>query len=64
MVNIPKNPKTTWNRLWNILIDYIDHDLEGADVSWVKETLQEICTEEELKELGIWEWLGYEEEEE
>lgn len=58
MVNIPKNPKTTWERLWNILIDYIDNDLEGgADADYVREMLKEICTEEELKELGLWDWL-------
>ena len=58
MIRIPKNPTITWERLWNILIDYIDNDLEGgADPDYAREMLQEICTKEELKELGIWNWL-------
>ena len=62
MIRIPKTPETPWIRVWGILVDYIDHDLDGASVEWVKETLMEIATTDELKDLGIWEWLGFEED--
>ena len=41
----------TVERVKEILINYVDNDLESADPDYVKETLEEICTEEELKEL-------------
>ena len=61
-VNHAKNPNVTWHRLWEMLIDYIDHDLEDADIAYVKESLAEMMSKTELKELGIWDWLGFEEE--
>ena len=48
-------------RVINILIEYIDNDLSSADPEYVRDTLSNICTTDELKELGLWEWLGYEE---
>lgn len=53
-------PNITWQRLWEILIGYVDHDLENADLGYAKEFLMELCSEDELKELGIWDWLCFE----
>ena len=64
MITIPKNPKIEWLRLWDILIDFIDRELEGgADADFAREILQQTCTEDELKELGIWDWLAMGDEE-
>ena len=54
----------TFERLRDILISYIDNDLESAEPGYVREVLTEICDEEELKELDLWDWLGFEEEDE
>ena len=59
-----EKPATTWQRIWEILISYIDKTLEHADVGIVKEELLEMCTPEELKDLGIWTWLGFDDDEE
>lgn len=61
-VNHVEKPTVTWQRLWEILIAYMDHDLESADIAYVHEFLPEIMTYDEMKELGIAEWLGFEEE--
>lgn len=53
----------TVERVKEILINYVDNDLESADPDYVKETLENICTEEELKELGFWNWFDFEEDE-
>ena len=53
----------TKERVIEILINYIDNDLETADSEYVREVLYGICTNEELKELGIYDWLGFEGEE-
>ena len=63
-VNHAEKPTVTWQRLWEILISYMDHDLENADIAYVHEFLPEIMTDDEMKELGIWEWLGFDYEEE
>lgn len=52
----------TKDRVSEILIEYIDNDLNTADPEYVRETLRDICTNEELKELGLYEWLGFEDE--
>lgn len=52
----------TKERVIEILIDYIDNDLESADPGYVIDVLSSICTKEELKELDLWDWLGFEEE--
>lgn len=51
----------TTERAKEILIKYVDNDLVTADPGYVREVLSELCTEEELKELGFWDWLGFEE---
>lgn len=52
----------TKERVIEILIDYIDNDLAAADPEYVRDVFTDICTTPELKELGIWDWLGFEEE--
>lgn len=51
----------TVDRLKDILIGYIDQDLESADFEYVQDILTNLCTEDELKELGLWTWLGFQE---
>ena len=50
----------TAERAKEILISYVDNDLNTADVGYVREVLHELCTDEELKELGFWDWLEME----
>ena len=50
----------TTERAQEILIKYVDNDLVTADPGYVREILSGLCTEEELKELGFWDWLGFE----
>lgn len=52
-----------FERVKDILVSYVDNDLETADVGYVREVLTDVCgcTEEELKELGLYDWLGFEE---
>lgn len=52
----------TVERIKEILIGYIDNDLETADPEYVRDVLANLCTINELKELGLWDWLGFEEE--
>jgi len=63
-----KKPKSTLtkDRLIGILVDYIDCDLGAADVDFVRETLTDTCgcTEKELKEIGIYDWLGFSDDDE
>lgn len=54
----------TKERVIDILVSYIDNDLDTANPSYVREVLEDICSEDELKELGLWEWLGFDEEDE
>ena len=61
-VNHAKDPAITWQRLYEILIDIMDNTMADTDLAWDKEMLLGVCTPEELKELGIWEWFGFEEE--
>ena len=53
----------TVERVKEILMQYVDNDLEGTETAYVREVLSNICTREELKELGFWDWLMYEEAE-
>lgn len=53
----------TMARVIDILIDYIDNDLNSSDPEYVRDTLERICSMEEIRELGIYEWLGFNEEE-
>ena len=55
----------TKERIIAILVNYIDNDLASAEPGYVRETLREQCgcSNEELKELGIYEWLGFADEE-
>lgn len=50
-----------YERLKDILIGYIDNDLESADIEYVRDTLTNLCTVKELKDLGLWTWLGFQE---
>lgn len=43
-----------YERLKDILIGYIDNDLESADIEYVRDTLTNLCTVQELKDLGLW----------
>ena len=54
----------TIERLKEILIGYIDNDLSSADPGYVREVVRELCTMDEIKELGLYEWLGFDAEEE
>ena len=49
----------TQERVKEILVGYIDNDLNESEPEWVRETLADLCTQEELKELGLWEWLNF-----
>lgn len=49
----------TIERLKEILVGYIDKDLNESEVEWVREVLADLCTQDELKELGLWEWLQF-----
>ena len=51
----------TTERIKGILFDYIDNDLQSADSGYVREVLEDICTEGELQELGLKDWLWPEE---
>lgn len=55
----------TKERIIEILVSYIDNDLESAEPGYVKDTLRDQCgcSEDELKELGVYEWLGFADEE-
>jgi len=54
----------TYERVREILIRYIDNDLESADPGYVRDVMREICTMDEIKSLGLYEWLGFDAEEE
>lgn len=54
-------PKIPASRLKSILIDYIDNDLESADPGYVREVIENICTIDEIKMLGLHDWLGFNE---
>lgn len=49
-------------RIIDIFVGYIDNDLETADPGYVREVLRDLCTDDELKELGIYDWLGFDDE--
>lgn len=53
-------------RVIAILVNYIDNDLATAEPGYVREVLRDVCgcTDDELKELGIYDWLGFDYEEE
>lgn len=53
----------TVERVKEILMSYVENDLLSADIGYVREVLNNLCTKEELKELGFWDWLCFEEEE-
>lgn len=48
-------------RVIEILVSYIDNDLSSADPGYVRDVLVDSCgcTDDELKELGIYDWLGF-----
>ena len=50
----------TPERIKEILIGYVDNDLESADPDYVREVLYDLCSKEELEELGFWDWLCFE----
>ena len=52
----------TFERLKEILVAYIDKDLNESEVEWVREVLADLCTQDELKELGLWEWLQFDDQ--
>lgn len=54
----------TVDRIKSILFDYIDNDLASADPGYVRDVVREICTMDEIKELGLYEWLSFDVEEE
>lgn len=49
----------TKERVIDILVSYIDNDLGVAEPEYVREVLYDVCgcTDDELKELGIYDWL-------
>ena len=51
------------NRVVEILVDYIGNDLDSADQGYVREVLTDVCgcSKAELKELGVYDWLGFDE---
>lgn len=51
----------TKERVIDILISYIDNDLTSADPGYVRDVVSDICTTEEIKELGL-DWLGFDED--
>lgn len=53
----------TVERAKEILIGYVDNDLLSADIGYVRGVLCSIATKEELQELGLLDWLCFEEEE-
>lgn len=57
--------RVTKKRVVDILVSYIDNDLNSADPDYVRETLRDVCgcTLDELRDLGIADWLGFEEDE-
>ncbi len=63
IVKIPEKAETvSKERVIQILQDYLNRDLDEADPEFVKNTLKDTCgcTVEELKELGLYDWLGFE----
>jgi len=56
----------TQERTAEILRDYIDNDLSAADPGYVRETLTDCCgcDEEELVALELFDWLGFDKEDE
>lgn len=54
----------TLERAQKILMQYVDNDLNSADPGYVREVLSNLCTKDELKELGFWDWLCFEDFEE
>lgn len=56
----------TQKRTEQILVSYIDNDLAAADPGYVRETLTDVCgcDEDELVALGLYDWLGFDMEEE
>lgn len=56
----------TQKRTEEILTAYIDNDLCGADPGYVRDTLTNTIgvDDDELKDLGLFDWLGFEEESE
>ena len=49
------------DRVVCILASYIDNDLDSAEPGYVREVLRDVCgcTDNELKELGLYDWLGF-----
>ena len=58
--------RITQKRTEEILIRYIDNDLNSADPAYVREVLRDVCdcTYDELQDLGIDGWFDFDEEEE
>ena len=52
----------TFERLKDILISFIDEELESADPDYVRDLLGEIMTKEEMEELELTGWLMIEDE--
>ena len=52
----------TKERVVDIFVQYLDNDLATAELGYVREVVRSICTIDEMKELGIYEWLGFDEE--
>lgn len=52
-------------RVIEILVSYIDNDADSAEPGYIREVLRDICgcTDEELKELDLYDWLGFDNEE-
>ena len=56
----------TRDRAVDILVSYIDNDLNTADPGYVRDTLRDVCgvTYWELEDMGIADWLDFNEEDE
>ncbi len=48
-------------RLIQVIRDYVGCDIEAAEPHYVRDVLTDTCgcTKEELKELDLWNWLGF-----
>lgn len=52
-----ENKTVSYDRLLDIFITFLDESLYETSPEWIKEKLELICTDEELEELDLKEWL-------
>ncbi len=56
-----KEKGMTKERLIQVIRDYVGCDIEASEPHYVRDVLTDTCgcTKEELKELDLWNWLGF-----